>query len=249
MKTDVPGEDHDHPHHRSLWTAYGEVNGVDDWSEGRNHGWIRHQRFAEITSGPSFGGFVAENLWTGPENQPLLRETRRLRFYNTGDDRRLFDYDVTLKATDGDVKFGDTKEGGILSFRVATSMDGNKGGRIENADGGVGEKQCWGKSSAWCDYSGPVGDAVLGIAVMDHPGNFRHPAHWHVRDYGLMGTNYFGDSSFAGDGGKRGEYTLKKGEQLAFRYRVMIHPGDARQGKVSDVFHGYVQPPKAQGGG
>ena len=60
------GEDHDHPHHRSWWTAYGEVNGVDDWSEERGHGFIRHQAFRSQTSGPVFGGFVAENLWTDP---------------------------------------------------------------------------------------------------------------------------------------------------------------------------------------
>jgi hypothetical protein len=243
MKKDVPGETHDHPHHRSLWTAYGEVNGVDDWSESQGkHGWIRHQRFAEQTSGPAFGGFVAENLWTAPDGAPLLRETRRLRFYNTGDERRLFDYEVTFAATEGDVTFGDTKEGGIISLRVATTMDGNKGGKIENASGGVTEKECWGKAAAWCDYSGSVGGAVVGIAVMDHPGNFRHPTHWHVRDYGLMGTNVFGTSSFEGGGGHRGEYVLKKGERLDFRYRVLIHEGDAHRGRVSDAYHAYIQP-------
>ena len=84
---------------------------------------------------------------------------------------------------------------------------------------------------------------MLGIAVMDHPGNFRHPAHWHVRGYGLMGSNVFGDSSFAGDHGKRGQYVLPKGQSLAFRYRVLFHHGNAHQGMVDDVYHGYVQPP------
>ncbi|MFL5516878.1 MAG: PmoA family protein, partial [Gemmatimonadales bacterium] len=213
----LPGEDHDHPHHRSWWTAYGEVNGADDWSEERGHGFIRHQAFRSQTSGPVFGGFVAENLWTGPDGAPLLRETRSVRAYNAGDERRLVDYDVVLTAAGGDVTFGDTKEGGIISFRVATSMDANKGGRIENASGGVTEKECWGKPSNWCDYSGPVDGSVVGIAVLDHPGNFRHPAHWHVRGYGLMGSNVFGDSSFAGDPGKRGQYTLPKGQSLTFR--------------------------------
>ena len=36
---------------------------------------------------------------------------------------------------------------------------------------------------------------------------------------------------------------LKKGEHLTFRYRVMLHRGNATEGKVSDAFHGYVQPP------
>src|SRR5216117_2973193 len=29
----VPGEEHDHPHHRSLWYGHGNVNGIDFWEE------------------------------------------------------------------------------------------------------------------------------------------------------------------------------------------------------------------------
>src|SRR5215831_15317331 len=28
----VPGETHDHPHHRGLWFSHGNVNGLDFWS-------------------------------------------------------------------------------------------------------------------------------------------------------------------------------------------------------------------------
>ncbi len=245
---DVEGEMRDHPHHRSLWTAYGEVNGVDDWSEQANHGWIRHHDFTEITQGPVFGGFTATALWTHPDGKtPLLSETRTIRVYNVLGDRRLLDYEVTFFAEHGDVHFGDTKEGGILSFRVPTTMDGNKGGRIENADGGVGEKETWGKQSVWCDYSGPVEGEHLGIAVMDNPGNFRAPCHWHVRDYGLMTTNVFGTSTFEGKPDeKKGDHILKSGESLTFRYRVLLHRGAAAEGQVADVYQGYVQPPTAR---
>src|SRR5882672_288558 len=30
----TPGEDHDHPWHRSIWFAHSFVNGVDFWNEG-----------------------------------------------------------------------------------------------------------------------------------------------------------------------------------------------------------------------
>jgi len=33
----IDGEKQDHPHHRSLWVAYGEVNGTDNWSEQEGH--------------------------------------------------------------------------------------------------------------------------------------------------------------------------------------------------------------------
>ena len=32
MVPDVPGEAHDHPHHRGLWFTHGDVNGYDFWA-------------------------------------------------------------------------------------------------------------------------------------------------------------------------------------------------------------------------
>ena len=34
----VPGEETDHPHHRSLWFAHSPVNGHDLWTEGTGKG-------------------------------------------------------------------------------------------------------------------------------------------------------------------------------------------------------------------
>lgn len=244
MRTDVPGESKDHPHHRSMWSAYGEVNGTDNWSEGKDHARQVPQGAPELISGPVFGRLTAFNQWAGPGGSPEIDERRSLTVYHVGPERRLFDYEITFMAGHGDVKFGDTKEGGLLSFRVASSMDGSRHGRIENSAGGVGEKECWGKPAEWCDYSGSVAEETTGIGVMDHPGNFRSPVHWHVRDYGLMTTNCFGDSTFAGDeGGHRGDYTLRGGQALTFRYRVLLHRGDAAAGGVADAFAAYTHPP------
>ena len=39
----LPGETTDHPHHRSLWAAFGEVNGSDNWGDGKGHAVTRHR--------------------------------------------------------------------------------------------------------------------------------------------------------------------------------------------------------------
>jgi Methane oxygenase PmoA len=244
MKLEVPGESKDHPHHRSMWSAYGEVNGTDNWSEGKNHARQVPDGAPELVSGPVFGRLRARNQWVGPNDTPELEEQRVLTVYNVGPERRLFDYEITFTAAHGDVHFGDTKEGGLLSFRVATSMDASGQGRIENSRGGVGERECWGKPAEWCDYSGPVAGKTVGIAVMDDPGNFRSPVHWHVRDYGLMTTNCFGDSTFAGnEGGHLGDYILRAGQSFAFRYRVLLHRGHAAEGGVADGFAAFTHGP------
>ncbi len=231
--------DHDHIHHRGILVAHGEVNGVDDWSEQEGHGFIRHGSFKEISPGDEYGKIIAENSWVSKEEKKVVTEVREMKFYNVTD-VRMIDFEITFRATEGDVTFGDTKEGGILSVRVTTPMRADRKGRIENSNGGIGEKETWGKAAAWCDYSGPVGSNVVGIAVFDHPSSFRHPTYWHVRNYGLMTSNPFALSYYYDDKSKDGSHTLKAGEELKFSYRVYMHEGDAKEGKVAEAFEEYI---------
>ena len=60
MKT-TPGEEHDHPHHRSLWFAHGSVNGHDFWSETNNFGKIVHDKFLKVESGEKSGVIKSAN--------------------------------------------------------------------------------------------------------------------------------------------------------------------------------------------
>jgi len=240
----VEGETNDHVHHRSCWVAWGDVNGVDHWSEEAGHGWQRHRALASLYSGAVCGGFIAVIDWTTPDGERQLVEHRTHRFYNAPGDLRLFDLTVRMMLTDGDVTFGDTKEGGICSIRVATSMDGDKGGHFVTGAGARGEADGWGKPAPWCDYVGPVAGTTVGIAVMDHPDNFRHPTPWHVRDYGLMTANPFGLKHFTGDEANDGTQTWKVGETIVWRYRVLIHPGDADQADVAGHYANYADPPE-----
>ena len=85
------------------------------------------------------------------------------------------DIGVTLHATEGPVRFGDTKEGAMLSVRVASSMDADDAGEIENAYGGRGEDECFGSRAQWLDYTGPVDGKTMGLAVFDHPNELPLP--------------------------------------------------------------------------
>ena len=247
MVKDVPGETQDHPHHKGVYVAYGEVNGVNNWSDGKDCGYTLHREFSVLQNGPVYGQIVALGDWVTPDKEKvLLHEERSMRIYNIGPSR-LVDYDIVLTAADEDVLFEDTKEGGILSLRVTSSMDVPRGGRLENAVGGLNENEVWGKRAHWCDYSGPVNQKNVGVAYFDHNKNFRHPTYWHARNYGLMTANPFGLSYFEG-AGYNGDYTLPAGEALTFRYRIYVHTGDAAEGKVAEKYHNYIHPPKVKNG-
>jgi hypothetical protein len=103
-------------------------------------------------------------------------------------------------------------------------------------------RECWGRRSAWCDYSGPIQGNVAGIAIFDHPDN-PYPAGWHSRDYGLMAANPFGrsKSGFPAVQGDTDLVKLAKGKHLKFRYGILIHPGDVKDGKVADYYQRFVK--------
>ncbi len=242
MKTGVLGETADHPHHTSIWSAYGDVNEVDHWSAGDMAGTQTTIEVPVSSSGVAAGRIVLLNEWKNKFGDVDLAERREMRFFNLPRGLQTIDFSVVLTAINDDVKFGDTKEGGLLSVRVATSMDGDKGGRIENSYGAIGEKECWGKQAPWVDYSGKVKGNNVGFAMLEHPTSFRHPTYWHVRDYGLFSANPFGLKHFT-NGKLHGEYTLKKGGSISFVYRLIAHAGDAISAKIKDKYFDYISPP------
>lgn len=248
---DTPEFGKDHPHHKSLYTAYGEVNGVDCWAEGENSG---YQRSGEVTfgSGDAYGWIKAKNTWVDKEDKPQVAEEREYRFYNTPAEGRLVDVFVTFRADYGDANFTDTKEGGIVAVRMRHELS-YANGVISNALGDVGEETTWGKPSPWCDYSGELpGIGVRGLTVFDHPSNLRYPTSWHVRKYGLMGANCFGYSYFAEKDYNKGllptengDYLIKSGESLSFKHRVYVHSGDVAKAAVADRYADFAAPPEA----
>lgn len=246
-------DEKDHPHHKSLWTAYGEVTllnsdteKADLWAETTgNAGW-QHTETVDFASGDAYGVLRAENVWQDEDHTPLIDETREYRFYATPAEARLFDLVVTLTASYGDVLLSDTKEGGMFAMRVRDAIRADRNGVITIADGRQGEGAVWGQASPWLDYSGTIeGAGERGIAIFDHPDNPRHPTRWHARDYGLVGANVFGLSYFLGDD-HNGDMELAEGESVTFRYRCYIHTGGVEDANVAAKYAQYATPPRAE---
>ena len=72
-----PDEEHDHPHHRSLWFAHGSVNGKDFWSEEKHFGKTVHAGFTRIKSGKSVGVIQSKDKWIDADCRAPRRSWRR----------------------------------------------------------------------------------------------------------------------------------------------------------------------------
>jgi len=222
-------ERNDHQHHRSLWFTHGKVGGVDFWLEGDNRGKIVHREFVKVEEGES-ATIVTRNDWLAPDGKKVCEDERKLVVGGDAD-ARFIDVEITVKASEGPVSFGETKEGSF-GVRVPGTMkvDAGKGGQIVNSEGKT-DKAAWGQPAAWVDYHGPVDGETVGVAILNHPSSFRYPTHWHVRTYGLFAANPF----------MRAEHTIESGKTMTLRYRVLLHRGDEKQGKVAEAYERYAK--------
>lgn len=233
----VEGESRDHPHHRGLWFTHGDVNGFDFWGQDAKgkQGRVQLKKVIDLKSGKKEGSITALFEWVDPKGEVLLSENRTMKF-RAAPNLRIIDFDATLTAV-RKAKFGDTKEG-FFALRLAEPLKEGKGGtgRMVSAEGAATEKNVWGKPSPWVDYAGELQGEKLGIAIFDHPSNLKHPTFWHARAYGLFAANPFGEHDFFNDKKRDGSVTLEPGQAQRFRYRVVIHSGDAQSAGIAEMY-------------
>lgn len=249
------GEDEDHPHHRSLWFAHSDVNGIDFWNEDNNgsprpKGKIVHDALLETASGPA-GVLRSRNRWVAPDGRVLCTDERTLRFLALPQARAI-DFIVTLRApADAPVVFDDDKDG-VIGLRLATWMNmarpPNSNRRFTSGSGhivtatGQRDSAAWGKRAPWCDYHAERNGRTYGVAIFDHPENLRHPTWWHARDYGLFAANPFGWSDFEPRTTKpnAGAHPIPAGGSLTLRYRVYFHSGDEKAAALAERYADYA---------
>jgi hypothetical protein len=241
---EVEGEARDHVHHASLWFTHGEVNGISFWHNGKNTGKIIPADLVRATGG-SRGSIVSNNNWVGPDGKVICTDRTSISFHKAFDGI-FVSYSVTLFASEGDVTFGDTKEG-TMGIRTHPNLRLTNGRGVTTANGkavnsaGQRDKELWGKRAKWVDYSGKIDGHTVGVAIFDHPDNLRHPTWWHARDYGLVAANPFGIHNFEGKKKGVGDFKLKKGERRNFLYGILFHEGDAETSDIAGSYDKWVQ--------
>lgn len=258
-----PFEKDDHDHHRSVWFTHGIVNKVDFWiDDDKPHVGRIVERDRIVDADGDGLTLTTKNDWNDAKGKRVLTDERRFHFSQSLGDT-VIDFIIRLNATDGDVTFGDTKEG-TFGIRVAGSMKVDQpknrsslGGKIINAEGKT-NADTWSQRSDWVNYSGPTLPASAfeknkelseqelldakwqkaGVTMMYDPSSDLPECRWHVRTYGLFAANPFARHDF--NLPKYDGVTIKNGKSLTFKFRVVLHDGDFNVEKTKQHFADFV---------
>ena len=206
-------EPDDHPWQRGLWFAVKFVDGDNFWEELDPYGVLRHVDDETVH-------------WIRPDRETVaVVERRRITHSALSDAVYASDWDTTL------VPRADT----VLDRTEYTTWGGYGGlalrGRNDwcdtqlTLDDGHPCDSVVGAPSCWLGITGELDGAVVGVTVLDHPRNPRHPVPWYASTragpgYGEGWANFVNAAFLFHE-----PLALAAGEELRFRYRVVVHDG------------------------
>jgi len=226
---------HDHKHHHGLMFAW-NVDGVEFWGEAGQVGRQVHRRFRKPETGPKDGlACIAEDLdWIGPDGKKvLLRERRKILIYaDAGPADRLITWESEFAGADPkrDVTITGRKYFG-LGARFPVPMD--KGSRFVTADGETQVKRVDGSESRWCAITGNVAPSKpITLAMLDDPGNPRHPAKWFAMDRAFAYLS-------ATIGLEGNPFVLKAGQRVVLRYGVAVWAKPVKADRVEQTYRAW----------
>ncbi len=261
------GDRSDHPHHVGVWLNYGDVNGLDFWNNSEaiapekrdGYGTIYHKSIEKAKSGKGKALLITKSDWKSPDNTVMLNEETSFEFI-AKEHVRIIDRVTTLKAAIDQVKFTDNKEG-MFAIRVARELElpSEKPTELVDSHGivtkvkkmdntyvkgnyrsakGVEGKEVWGTRCRWMKLASEINGENVALVIIDHPSNVGYPTYWHARDYGLFASNTLGQKIFS-NGKKELNFSLKKGESVTFKYRLVVASGlltDDQINKLADEY-------------
>ncbi|HMP93735.1 MAG TPA: PmoA family protein [Phnomibacter sp.] len=231
-----PEDTLDHPHQAGIWLTYEKVNQTDFWNNSAQ---------APANKQGELGAIMVDNLlkakpgkkawllytarWKDRNGRILLQEITSL-YFKSGRRQTSIIRHTTLTAIDT-VVFGDAKDG-LMGMRVsrqlqipASPLDTLAKGNYL-ASTGLQGNAVWGQPAQWVMLYGPLLDKIVSVVMYDHPGNPGYPAYWHARGYGLFAANNLARQAFNPSLPAQ-SLTLMPGASTGFRYKLLLHAGDA----------------------
>lgn len=229
-----------HPHHHGIWSAWTKVEfdgrNPDFWNVGKHTGTVEFESLDNTWAGHVHGGFRSRLIYvdlTPDIPVTALNEQWEVRVYNIAGDYHIFDIKVTQTAnTSMPVVLPEYEYGG-LGFRGHEDWEGRDNAFFLTSEGKT-RTDGHGTPARWCHIGGYTNNQLAGIAILDHPGNFRHPQPMHIHQ-----TRTFFNYAVV----KSGELKIEPGIPYRMQYRYITYDGEPDTLEIERLWMDYAYPP------
>ncbi len=211
LTEDSPGH---HPWQHGVQTGFHGVNNCDFWFD---PGQVVGQSIGSIEASapriidPTTPRWTIEALWRHADGSYLLVEAQTWSLA-PAENLLYLDLDWTVRAVPN-IHIEQQPYGGLF---IRMPFRSERGAQVLNSSG-QRDDDCEQQAAAWVDLFMPLdhSNTGAGIALFDHPGNARHPAHWRVdAQRGINPAPCIPDA-----------IDLAAGEAMRHRYRLVLHDG------------------------
>lgn len=234
----------DHYHHHGIWFAWTktEFEGAhpDFWNVGDGTGKVEFDSLDGAWTGPVYAGFKSRQRYvalTGTPPKTVLNEQWEVRVYNIGQSgKRFFSFDIVAtqhNVSNSALVLEEYRYGG-MGVRGHRNWK-NKSMVLFLTSEGKTRENGNATRARWIHMSGLVDNETVGIAVLDHPVNFRSPQPLRIHP---------DDPYFNYAPSQLGRFEIKPGEKYVVRYRYVVADGAPDRTELDRLWNDYAAPPQ-----
>lgn len=233
----------DHTWHTGLFYGWVHANDANLWGgpwylpeSGKyehvadSHGVQRHDGFDELAASDG-GARVRERLtWLDAGDRPLAREQRAYDFRPCAGGYR-WDIETVIEPTGERLILGATRaaarySGLVLRLGPPFADRQTEAAGFRCSEGRQGHAPIMGQQARWVSVSGATGGMV---ALLDHPGNPRHPTNWHARANLLVAAPLMA-----------GDLETAVGDRVHLRHRLLVLDGTWETAAIEAEFRDFA---------
>jgi hypothetical protein len=235
-----------HKHHHGIWSPWTktvfEGRHPDFWNMGDLTGTVEFVGLDGTWSGPVMAGLRTRHrmvdLSAKPEPKVALNETWEVNVYRVGaaSEKPYYVFDLGIEQTcagNSPLLLPKYHYGG-LGFRGHRLWDGKDNARFLSSEG---KDRSNGNETRgrWCHVGGQVDGRPAGVAILDHPSNFRHPQPMRMHP-----TEPF----FCYAPSQEGDWRIEPGKPYTARYRFVVSDGPPDPKEIDRLWNDFAHPPE-----
>ena len=234
-----------HRHHHGIWSAWTktEFQGrtPDFWNMAAQTGTVKFSSLDSTWAGNTHAGFISQHDYidlSGEEPVSALNETWKVIVHGLPayENYYLFDLEVTQQcATDYPLILPEYRYGGV-GFRGHNQWEGAENCYFLTSEG-KDRSNGHATKARWCHIGGYVNDQFSGVAILDHPDNFRAPQPMRIHP----GEPFFNYAPSQG-----GDWQINPGDTYQAKYRYLIFDGEPDAEYIDRFWNDYANPVEVQ---